>query len=171
MYPIAQRMATEVRLGSMRPPALYTDAGPNLERLGHVSGPSHALQPSWRALAKPARSAPIEPHVMHFLQKPLGDAEAGVVAKSTVNPTKRTEGRLLRVRHTIVSPVRDLIRVKNCLTIKATALLAPFNFCTVINALFVSNTERMSFRQIERTCHIDRLPSEGGCRVCASSRA
>jgi NAD/NADP transhydrogenase beta subunit len=65
-----------------------------------------------------------------------------VVANNTVNSAKWTEGS-----HIIVRPIRDLIRVKNCLTIKATALLAPFNFCTVIDALFVSDPQRMVFGQ------------------------
>jgi hypothetical protein len=125
---------------------------PNLASLSNLRGP-HALTlhgARWRNLPGPH---PPNHTSCISARKPLGDLEAGVVANYTVNPAKWAEGSDI-----IVCPIYNLIRVKNCLTIKANVLS---DFCTVINGLFVSNTERMAFGQIEHACHIDRLPCEG----------
>jgi hypothetical protein len=57
------------------------------------------------------------------------------------------------MRPTRIHPVCDLVRVKNFHTMEASTFLAPFNFCTVMNALVVSDMQRMVLGQIEYACH------------------
>jgi hypothetical protein len=66
-------------------------------------------------------------------------------ASPTINSTYWAKSRLLRVRIAVIGPINDLVWTKYRYAIEATAKLTAFNFCTVIAALLVGNTQRMAF--------------------------